>query len=380
MAPLRILQVCSSLAWGGTEMHLPIVASRLKERGHKVLAVCHPDGQICRETGKQGIRTDTLKLGGYVNPLETARLIRLIRREQPDILHLHLSRDLWQVIPAARWSGHGRVILTKHVGSYINKHDPLHKWLYHRVDRVITVSDILRKNVIETCPIPPDRVITIHHALDLKKYNPDAYDPAPVREELGLSQDDLVVGSVGRISPGKGYEEFLNTAHRIVQKAGCGQVKFMIVGSASFGEEAYFESIVALSKSLGLKRNVIFTGYRQDIPALLRSMDVFIFPSRAEGLGATLIEAMAMGVACVSTNSDGTQDIIEDQVTGFTVDPQDDHAMADATLRLLQDRNARTRIAEMARTKVMDKFDLEVMTDKIERVYDESLTPTIDTR
>ena len=372
MSPLRILQVCSSLAWGGTEMHVPIVASKLQERGHRVLAVCHPDGFICKDTQKRNIPTVSLELGAYVNPLETARLIRLLRREQPDILHLHLSRDLWQVVPAVKWTGAGRVVLTKHVGSYIDKHDPLHRWLYQRVDKVITVSDTLRRNVLDTCPITSDRVTTIHHALDLKKYRPEAYDPGPVRQEIGVSESDLLVGSVGRISPGKGYETFLKMAKRIVQTEGFEQSKFMIVGSASFGEEAYFDSVVNFSKTLGLEPNVIFTGYRQDIPDLLRAMDVFIFPSQAEGLGATLIEAMAMGVPCVSTNSDGTRDIIENQVSGFTVAPDNDQAMADATMELLQNEGARSRIASAGRMRVREKFDLEVMMDKIDQVYEES--------
>ena len=350
-------------------MHLPILASKLQARGHTVLAVCHPDGQIRHETDALEIPTATLPLGGYVNPVTTSQLIRLLRREQPHILHLHLSRDLWQVVPAARWSGCGRVILTKHVGSYIRKHDPLHRWLYRRVDHIITVSDILRRNVIDTCPIPQDRVTTIHHALDLRKYDPKRYRMDETRQTFGISPEDILIGTVGRISPGKGYEEFLHAAQRIRDDRES-PVKFLVVGNASYGEEAYYETIVELSRQLGLAEDMIFAGYRRDIPQLLNAMDVFVFPSRAEGLGATLIEAMAMGVACVSTNSDGTQDIVENQVTGLTVAPGDDLAMAQAVQTLIRNADLRNRIASMARRRVEEKFDLDVMTTRIEQVYE----------
>ncbi|MBI4552402.1 MAG: glycosyltransferase family 4 protein [Candidatus Latescibacteria bacterium] len=372
--PLRIFQVCSSLAWGGTEMHLPILASKLVERGHTVLAVCHPDGKIVRETEARRIPTATLRLGAYLSPVTTAQLVRLIRRDRPDILHLHLSRDLWQAVPAARLAGCGRVVLTKHVGSFVRKHDVLHRWLYRRVDRVLTVSDVLRQNVIETCPIPPERVLTVHHALDIRKYDPSRCQPDAVRRELGLAPDDLVIGTVGRITPGKGYEEFLQ-AGRLIRDAqmrdGTGRgVKFLIVGNASYGEEAYYDRIVSLARDLGLGQDVIFAGYRRDIPEVLSAMDVFLFPSRAEGLGATLIEAMAMQRACVSTNSDGTADIIEHGVTGLTVPPGDAEAFARATLTILRDHALQRRMAAAARRCVEKKFDLEAMTSKIESVYE----------
>lgn len=354
-------------------MHLPILASKLQERGHAVLAVCHPDGQIGRDTSSRGIPTEAIRLGKYADPVATMQLIRILRREQPHILHLHLSRDLWQAVPASAWTGSGRIILTKHIGSYIRKHDPLHRWLYNRVDRVLTVSDILRRNVIETCPIAPERVTTVHHALDLKRYDRTQYEATAVRRELGIEAPDVVIGTVGRISPGKGYEEFLHAARRI-REDGAVPAKFLIVGAASYGEEPYYETVVDLTRRLGLAEDVLFAGFRRDIPQLLCAMDVFVFPSRAEGLGATLLEAMAMGVPCVSTNSDGTQDIIQNRVTGLTVTPGDEQAMATAVLTFIRDADLRNRVIAMARRQIEEKFDLDVMTSKIEDIYRESMS------
>jgi len=370
---LRILQVCSSLAWGGTEMHVPLLAEKLISRGHTVHALVHPDGAISDETILRAIPTQTISIGAYFNPLSSYRLIHFLRWFKPDIVHLHLSRDLWQMVPAFRIARHGKIILTKHVGSYVRKFDPLHTWLYRHVARIITVSDILNRNVIDTCPVEPGRVTTIHHALDMTRYQRDEYDGENTRRELNIPTDHFVIGTVGRISPGKGVEDFLTAAREICNRLHDKKMMFLIVGSASFGEEAYFKEIKQKAQSLGLGKTVLFAGFRKDVPALLNAMDLFIFPSRAEGFGATLIEAMAMQVACVSTWSDGTLDTIEEGKTGLTYSPGDVDGLTDAVMTLIQDAPLRRRIAETGQAHVRSHFDLDIMTQRVEQVYTEEL-------
>lgn len=350
-------------------MHVPILSTKLIEAGHQVLAVVHPDGQILTEAASRGIPSHSLRLGAYVNPLATAHLWQLLNRYRPDVVHLHLSRDLWQVAPAARLGPSPGIVLTKHVGSYVTKHDPLHRWLYHQVDRVITVSEILNRNVRATCPVVPEKVVTIHHALDLEKYAPGLCDRAATRRDLQISGDTLIVGSVGRLSPGKGYEDFLYAARKVLDQLPGRDIRFLIVGAASYGEEKYFETIRKLVHTLNLQDTVVFTGFRKDIPALLHAMDIFVFPSRAEGLGATLIEAMAMGVASVSTLSDGTLDILTDGVTGLAFEPGDSTGLAQVTLRLIHDSALRASIGLTGQRHARQQFDLNVMVARVERLY-----------
>ncbi|MYH18722.1 MAG: glycosyltransferase family 4 protein [Gemmatimonadetes bacterium] len=376
MAPARILQVCSSLAWGGTEMHVPILSGKLRDRGHDVRLVLHPKGSIAREARERGLMVETVPIGGYVNPLSTCALRRCIRRFRPTVLHLHLSRDLWQAVPAARLAGFGGpLLLTKHVGSYVTKKDPLHRWLYRRVSRVITVSETLNRNVRETCPVPPDRVVTVHPALDLERFDPARYDREDTRRSLGIASEALLVGTVGRVSPGKGFEEFLQAARMLRDRHPERSLRFVVVGEASYGEEAYHDGIVRQARELGLDDTVLFTGFRRDIPALLNAMDVFIFPSRAEGFGATVIEAMAMGVACVSTRSDGTLDTVEDGVTGLAFQGGDAEGLARSVESLLMDKGLRAGIAKAGRLQTRERFNLDAMTDRVEALYAASMAP-----
>lgn len=373
-APTRILQVCSSLAWGGTEMHVPILSARLRDRGHEVRLVLHPQGSIVREARGRDIPAETIRTGGYVNPASTWALRRCIRRFRPGVIHLHLSRDLWQTVPAALLAGFdGPILLTKHVGSYVTKKDPLHRWLYRRVSRVITVSETLNRNVRETCPIPPDRVVTVHPALDMDRFDPARYDREDTRRSLGIPAGSIVAGTVGRVSPGKGYEDFLRAARMLRDRHPDKLLRFVVVGSASYGEEAYHDGIVQYARELDLAETVHFTGFRRDIPALLNAMDVFIFPSRAEGFGATVIEAMAMGVACVSTRSDGTLDTVVEGETGLVFRGGDAEGLARSVESLLTNEGLRARIAENGYRQARERFNLDAMTDRVEALYATSM-------
>lgn len=376
-APTRILQVCSSLAWGGTEMHVPILSGKLRDRGHDVLLALHPKGAIVREARALDIPIETIPVGGYVNPASTCALKRCIRRFRPRVIHLHLSRDLWQTVPAARLAGFGGpILLTKHVGSYVTKKDPVHRWLYRRVSRIITVSETLNRNVRETCPIPPDRVVTVHPALDLERFDPVRYDREDTRRSLDIVPEAIVVGTVGRVSPGKGYEEFLRAARMLRDRHPDKLLRFVVVGSASYGEEAYHDGIVRYARELDLAETVLFTGFRRDIPALLNAMDVFIFPSRAEGFGATVIEAMAMGVACVSTRSDGTLDTVVEGETGLVFQGGDAEGLARSVESLLTDERLRGRIAENGYRQARERFNLDAMADRVEALYAASMAPS----
>ena len=377
MAPTRILQVCSSLAWGGTEMHVPILSGKLLGRGHDVLLALHPKGAIVREARALDIPIETIPVGGYVNPASTCALKRCIRRFRPRVIHLHLSRDLWQIVPAARLAGFGGpILLTKHVGSYVTKKDPIHRWLYRRVSRIITVSETLNRNVRETCPIPPDRVVTVHPALDLERFDPVRYDREDTRRSLDIVPEAIVVGTVGRVSPGKGYEEFLRAARMLRDRHPDKLLRFVVVGSASYGEEAYHDGILRYARELDLAETVLFTGFRRDIPALLNAMDVFIFPSRAEGFGATVIEAMAMGVACVSTRSDGTLDTVVEGETGLVFQGGDAEGLARSVESLLTDERLRGRIAENGYRQARERFNLDAMADRVEALYAASMAPS----
>lgn len=370
-AGLKILQVNSSRAWGGMEMHLPLLAEGLVKRGHEVLTVCHPQGRIVQRVRSKGLAYIPVAIDGYFSPKSTYRLSQITRRERIDVIHSHYSKDLWLLVPAARLVGKVPVILTKHLASSVMKGDFLHRWIYSNTAKVIANSEFIRKNVIKGCAISPEKVVTIHYGLDLQGYDPTKVDGELVRREFRIDGDTKLVGMVGRFSPGKGYEDLLLAAREIVRELD--RVIFLVVGEASVEQEEHEQKIKRMATDLELSDRIIFTGFRRDIPQIMKALDLFVLPSHDESFGLVLIEAMAMGTPVVSTDRGGVIEIVEEGVNGLQVPPKDPLSLARAIITLLKDEKKRIAFGRAGRERVEREFSWERMIQKVENVYYEAL-------
>jgi glycosyltransferase involved in cell wall biosynthesis len=366
--PLTILQTCYSPSWGGLELQALEISLQLQRRGHAITLSCLPGTRLAREAAAAGIRTFLLPVQGYLHPLLIRRLSREMRRQSTHLIHCQHSRDVATVVPAMLLSGKRRpVLLSKRVGSYLKKKDFFHRITYRYVDRVLAISEVIRHNVIETLPVPADRVLTLHDAIDTRRFAPERGDRARVRKEFGYDEKVFLVGFVGRFSPGKGHEEFLQAAALLKERFP--SVRYLIVGEASHGEERFTEGIHALARELGIERIVRFAGFRKDIPDVMASFDLFAFPSHAESFGIVLIEAMAMERPVVSSNCDGVLDIMVNGETGLMVPPRNAPALADALAKLLEDPALRARMGAAARHRVITLFDQQRQVDRLEEIY-----------
>jgi glycosyltransferase involved in cell wall biosynthesis len=343
----------------------------LQQRGHTVLLACPRGSRLSAAARDAGVEILELAVSGYVHPVAVGRLNTALWARAIDLVHCQHSRDLATVVPAVLLSGRRTpVILSKRMGSYLRKRDPLHRFTFARVARVLAVSGVIRSNVIATTPVPAARVVTIHDSVNASSFAPGAATPA-LRIEHGIRDAMPVIGMVGRFSPGKGHEDLLRAA-RILKERGRTFV-VMVVGEASYGEEEHERYIRDLSRTLGVDDVVVFTGFRADIPSVMASFTLFAFPSHAESFGVVLIEAMAAGLPVVSTNCDGVVDIVVDGATGLFVPPGDPEALASAIERLLEDAGLRSRLGAAGRARVLSHFDLAAGIGKLEQIYEEVL-------
>lgn len=370
--PLKILQTCFSQSWGGLEIQALEVSKQLVGRGHHVWLACQDASRLHQEATAQKIVVLPLRIRGHLSPSIVWKLRAFLIEQQPDIVHCQLSRDIATVVPAVTLSSrHPPIVLSKRVGSFITKKDPLHRFTYRRLSRVLAISSVIQKNVIETTPVPPERVITLHDAVDTRVFSPQRVDRQNVRREFGYGDDTVLIGFVGRFSPGKGHEELLAAADGIRKKRL--DVRFLVAGEASYGERAYEQHIRSTAHALGLDSIMTFAGFRRDVPALMAAFDILAFPSHAESFGVVLIEAMAMERAVVSTNCDGVLDIVVDGVTGLYVHPRNPDELANALLRLIDDPALRTSMGKAGRKRVLELFDQQHQIDRLERLYREVL-------
>jgi len=344
----------------------------LMNRNIEVKLLCYPDSQIHKGALDRSIKCFPLKAASYFHPSEIMKLARLFREKNFDIAHTQASKDLWIIVPALKLSGsRAPLFITKQVGSFIIKKDFLHRFIYNRVDTAFAISRVIKNNLIESTPLSEDKIEILHNGIVIDKFNPPNARRTQVRNEFGIDKEEIVIGMLARFSWGKGHEEFLFAAKELVEKYD--NSKFMIVGEPSRGEDEYARKIKALARNYQLADRVIFTGFRADTPDVLSAMDIFAFPSHSEAFGIALVEAMAMGLPCVCSNSDGVLDIAIDGKTSFLFEKQNGEDLKNKLSRLLEDKELRNKFGKNARERVLNNFDIELLTDKVITYYRNSI-------
>jgi glycosyltransferase involved in cell wall biosynthesis len=228
-------------------------------------------------------------------------------------------------------------------------------------DEVVAVSQDLQRTLVSELRTRHDKVSVLYNGIDGKRFA--FQDENRVRRELGIPDSDFVVGTAVVLSEQKGIGFLLEAARDLLaREAG---IRFVIAGDGP--KRAELES---KARELRLGSRVMFLGYRQDIPELISSFDAYVLPSLWEGLPLALIEALAIGKPIVCTRVGGNPEIVEDGVNGFVVPPRDSGALADALLRLFQDRSFVQVARERNVGKFRETFSLESMVGAHERMFE----------
>jgi glycosyltransferase involved in cell wall biosynthesis len=359
---MKILYSCLSKSWGGMEMVTLTGIKQLLKNNIKVELLCADDSRLQLEANNFGIIIHPLNSINTVNPFSILKTASIIKSGNFDLIHSHASRDLWLLVPALKILRKSLpLVLTKHVGSFIIKKDFLHNKIYNRVTLAIAISEVIKKNLITTTSLTAEKIKIIYNGVDLTKFDPSVADRNKLRNELNVGINDILIGMTGRFSLGKGHEEFLFAAKELNKKYS--NLKFVIVGEASRGEDNYATKIQLLTKEYNLQ-NVFFVGFRSDIPDVLAAMDIFVFPSHAEAFGVGLIEAMSMNKPTVAANTDGVLDIVLDNETGLFFNSRDGKDLCNKIVKLIDDSELRPKLGSNARKRVLEIFDLEKITDQ----------------
>ena len=208
------------------------------------------------------------------------------------------------------------------------------------------------------------KALLIHNAITLDRFTrPIPHDKiAARRQELGISPNDLVVGSVGRLRKEKGYSVLIDSAS--IVKEHLPNVKFLIVGDGELWEPLHRKA-----NRMGLAETVIFTGARQDVEIMYRLMDLFVLPSLWEGLPTVVLESMACGVPVVATDIPGTRELIQHGQTGWLAQPGDPHSLATTILNALSNPSQRSSVAQTARKNVVPQFSMASIARQYAHLY-----------
>ncbi len=369
---IPVLHVCDKFGVRGSSIH---GVSRLfswwfprYDRSRFDVSLCglkHPEPATAW-LAEQGIPVHHLRRGRF-DPRILRDLVSLARERKARVLHVHgyAAADFGRL--AARAVG-AKLVLHEHFA------DPRMPWyqaladrlLRDRTDGAIAVSRSTREFLVKQRFVPDERVRLIWNGAPLEEFAPVAPERAlAARRALGLADDALVVGTIGRLNTQKGHRFLLDAAARLLARIPAARV--LVAGDGDL-----MEPLRAQAATLGIARQVIFAGHRTDVPDLLGALDVFCISSLYEGTPLALFEAMAAGKAIVSTSVDGCREVLDDGVTGLLVPPADAAALADGLEHVLGDGALRAALGHHA-LAASRRYDVRTCVDAMQAFYDDLL-------
>ncbi len=370
--PIRVMHVVDLLALAGMEYGVMKVANRL-DPARVAVSICCLRFQADAAKAVLDPRIPVFALEERVerNLGLVLKLAGLFRRERIDIVHSHNWATYFYSTLAARLAGVPVHIHGEH--GHDSQAPARRRLLIKRalapaVTRFVAVSGDLGRELVQDWHLRPERVRLIANGVDLDRFHAEKASDA-LRDSLGIPPGEKVVVSVGGLRRIKDYPTLLGAFSLL--RARLGEGRLVIVGHSYYREIR--EELDQLAETLGIRDQVIFTGVRQDVPALLRLCDVYVNSSLFEGMSNTILEAMAMGIPVVATRVGGNPELVTDGVTGYLVPPGDPGALARRVEALLRDPALRAAMGEAARGQVERRHRMESMVRANEELYRETV-------
>ncbi|HEY0872613.1 MAG TPA: glycosyltransferase [Vicinamibacterales bacterium] len=288
-------------------------------------------------------------------------IVRLIKRVRPDIVHSHTWGTLCEAFLAARLARVPVLVHGEHGTMNLRPRNKIvQRVLWKRVDRLLSVSSSLADTMSQYIGIDRSLIRVIYNGVKIERFM--SGNPRIVRDELKLGEDEVLIVTVGRMEPVKDHATLLAAAGQL-HRAGV-TFRLVIVGEGTLRPE--LEGAVSRE---GLRGMVHFLGHRNDIEHVLAAADIFVLSSRSEGLPNGIMEAMAAGIAVVSTAVGGAAELVVNERTGLLVPAQSPDALATALERLVRDGATRRMFGNAGRDRTLEKFTFARMVDQYEDLY-----------
>ena len=366
---MKILEI-TNVDFSLTHFLLPLMRE-LKAEGHEVIGVC-ADGPLLQHPRNEGFRVETLPFARSFSVPAQLRafwaLVRLIKKEKPDLVHAHMPISGILARAAAKLCGVPRIAYTCHGFLFNQPGSHLRRGLAlvlevlcgHITDVYLTVSREEAQDAkrLHVHPHP----VAIGNGRDPAQFHPDAQARTRIRAELGTAAQTPVIIVVSRLVRHKGYPELLAAMEHVPD------AELWIVGERLPSDHgATLDEVLAqASHVLGprLKR----LGYRKDIPALLAAADIFTLPSHFEGLPMSIIEAMLAGLPVVATDIRGPREQVVDGQTGLLVPPATVAPLARALRQLVSQPALRQSMGAAGRTRALALFEERMVVDRTVRL------------
>jgi glycosyltransferase involved in cell wall biosynthesis len=358
------LHIDTARTWRGGQNQVLLTVNGLREIGQRTALVAHPDGEL-RRRAAEGLDLIPIATRTEMDLSAAWRLARVVKRLAPDVIHAHdphgiamASLALSFGASSARNGQMPALVASRRVDFHL-KDNALSRWKHRQVDCFIAASEAIRRILLGD-GVPGERTSTVHEGIDVEHVL--AAPTVNVHEAFWLPHRAPVVGSVGALVPHKGQRHLVEAARLAVREVP--DARFVILGEGELREQ-----LERQVRDHHLEKHVFLPGFRTDVLGCIKGFDVFAMSSVTEGLGTSLLDAMACSKPIVATSVGGIPEVVVDGENGLLVAPRNHSAMADAIVRLLTDERLRGRMGEAGLARVREHFTVERMVSETAAVY-----------
>jgi len=366
---IKVLEVINSLKIGGAELLLKNFVIEAKKNNQYTVDVCtlyaNSDVKNIEEIKKKNVRIWALDLKNKYNPLSIIKIKNIIKREQYDIVHIHLfPSNAIVALSSLFLPNHIPYVLTEH--STFNRRRSvkifkiLDNFIYSRYSKIICISKSVQNSLIKWVPKIKEKIEIIPNGIPMNSKS----NNNPI-----IKKYDVLF--VGRLIQQKGIN-FLLEAVIILQKKYKKIIRGAIVGDGPLKKE-----LIKMCEELKIKDSVEFLGLQRDVDQIMRSSRVLVLPSRQEGFGLVLLEAMKNKLPIIATNVEGIPEIITDGDEGILVPKENPKILANSINRILEDSELRDQFIQNAYKKVQDHYSIEKYAHNMFNLYSKMVSDNL---
>jgi glycosyltransferase involved in cell wall biosynthesis len=349
---MKVFHVNTEHGWRGGERQTLFTLSGLQQRGIECALVAQPDSPIERKAKDSGIKTYPLKMNGPADIFAAFKLAGLCRSEGIDILHLQTSHAASLAALSRIFLNPAKMVAARRVDFAIKS-----GWKYNRFDAVVPISKAI-KDILIQGGVEPARLELIPSGIPVDFDQPE--NISELRREI-FGDSKFAIGAIGHLTDHKGQEFLIRAMPRVADQIP--GAKLALIGGGELRQ-----GLESLARDLSLEDRVVFTGFREDAPSLIHTFDLFVHPSRLEGLCTTILDVLLRQVPVIASRTGGIPEATGEGRFAVLVDPGKPEAIAEAIVNIYQQRPAEAYLKEGSEFVRAD-FSVDVMVDKTVKLY-----------
>lgn len=371
---MKVLLLTTHLNLGGIGIYTTSLARSLKASGDEV-TIASSGGELVNDMKREGISHIEIPVNtsadiGLHTIAAYLKLLPVVNGKPIDIIHAQTR--VTEII--------AHMLSKKSKAAFVATcHGFFKRRFLRRIfpcwgDYTIAISDAVRQHLVCDFKVPKERVGIIYNGIDMERFKrlASARDKLHIKKEYGLT-DHPVVGIISRLSGIKGHRYLIGAFAKALKRIP--DIQLLIIGD---GRTRYKKGLERQAELLGITQRVKFHCACKDTSIPLSVIDVFCHPSLQEGLGLSILEAMAMEVPVVASDVGGIYTLIKDRSNGLLVPPRDEEALSEAIISILSDKAKASAMAKLSKAAVKEKFTLEAMTKRVSELYKKALKPDSD--